>query len=159
MLIGDVGQGAGKRSTTSRAARGGRNYGWRNREGAHDNVTSPPARVSAAHRSDLRIRPQRRRVDHRRIRLSRHALGAAFRGRYFFADYSGRVWSLALTIDGSARRGVRSARAHGGARRLAVLGLSSFGVDADGELYVVNHSAGKITTSPRLSWPHPLRRV
>ena len=26
-------------------------------------------------------------------------LGAAYRGRYFFADYSGRVWSIALTID------------------------------------------------------------
>ena len=33
-----------RKSTTSRANRGGRNYGWRNREGAHDNVTSrPPA--------------------------------------------------------------------------------------------------------------------
>ena len=51
--------------------RGGRNYGWRNREGAHDNVTVAAAGLSAAHRSDLRVRPRRRAVGHRRIRLSR----------------------------------------------------------------------------------------
>ena len=73
-------------------------------------------------------------------------LGAAFRGRYFFADYSGRLWSLALTIDGSGAAHASDRREHtaelGGN---AMLGqISSFGVDADGELYVVNHSAGRI---------------
>ena len=69
-------------------------------------------------------------------------LGAANRGRYFFADYSGRVWSLALTIDGSGEARASDRREHtaelGG--RAIVGNISSFGVDADGELYIVNHS-------------------
>ena len=56
------------------------------------------AGVPAAGRSDLRVRPRDRPVDHRRLRLSRHARSARpIAGRYFFADYvRGRVWSIAL---------------------------------------------------------------
>ena len=63
-------------------------------------------------------------------------LGAAYRGRYFFADYSGHLWSLALTIDGNSEARASDRREHtaelGGN---AMLGqISSFGVDADGGL-------------------------
>jgi hypothetical protein len=73
-------------------------------------------------------------------------LGSAYRGRYFFADYSGRVWSLALTIDSSGEARASDRREHtadlGGS---SVLGfISSFGLDADGELYIVNHTGGRI---------------
>ena len=44
LVIGDVGQGAWEEVDYEPAGRGGRNYGWRNREGAHDNVTSRPRR-------------------------------------------------------------------------------------------------------------------
>ena len=37
---GDVGQAAWEEVDYEPAGRGGRNYGWRNREGAHDNVTA-----------------------------------------------------------------------------------------------------------------------
>ena len=68
------------------------------------------------------------------------------RGRYFFADFvQGRLFSLAL----DARRQRRSARlgprrTHGGARRsLRSSGnISSFGVDADGELLIVSYCSG-----------------
>ena len=44
MVAGDVGQNQWEEINYEPAGRGGRNYGWRNREGAHDNVTSrPPA--------------------------------------------------------------------------------------------------------------------
>ena len=66
---------ASKRSTTSRRGRGGRNYGWRNREGAARQRHVAAAGVPAAGRSDLRVRPLGRPVDHRRLRLSRR--GAA----------------------------------------------------------------------------------
>ena len=52
------------------------------------------------------------------------SLGAAFRGRYFFADFvRSRVWSIALTVD-AGRRGARvgSARAHHGAGRRRAAG-------------------------------------
>ena len=86
-------------------------------------------------------------------------LGAAYRGRYFFADYvSGRVWSLALTIDGSGEARASDRRNHTtelGGR--AVLGnISSFGVDADGELYIVNYSGSIVRiTAPVTAPPAP----
>jgi glucose/arabinose dehydrogenase len=40
LVIGDVGQNRFEEVDYEPANRGGRNYGWRNREGAHDNVTS-----------------------------------------------------------------------------------------------------------------------
>jgi hypothetical protein len=56
------------------------------------------------------------------------------------------VWSIALTIDGAGE-----ARASGLMEHTADLGgtgqigqISSFGVDADGELYVVSYSRGMI---------------
>ena len=59
----------------------------------------------------------------------------------------GRVWSIALTIDPLTRE----ARASGRIEHTAELGgttqlgnVSSFGVDADGELYVVSYSRGAI---------------
>src|SRR5712692_1096453 len=44
LVIADVGQDRWEEIDYEPAGRGGRNYGWRNREGAHNNVTSlPPA--------------------------------------------------------------------------------------------------------------------
>ena len=75
------------------------------------------------------------------------ALGAAYAGRYFFADYvQGRVWSIALTVDGAGEARASDLREHtaelGGAAQLA--GVSSFGVDSSGELYVVSYNRGVI---------------
>ena len=46
LIFADVGQNAWEEIDYEPFGAGGRNYGWRNREGAHDNVTSrPPAFV------------------------------------------------------------------------------------------------------------------
>ena len=145
LIIGDVGQSNREEIDYEPRGAGGRNYGWRNREGTRDNVTSRPLFSS----------PTDPIFDYGRndgisvtggfvYRGTR--LGAANRGRYFFADYSGRVWSLALAIDSSGEARASDRREHtaelGGS---AVLGnISSFGVDADGEIYIVNHSVGRI---------------
>ena len=42
LIIGDVGQSGFEEIDYEPRGRGGRNYGWRNREGAHDNLASPP---------------------------------------------------------------------------------------------------------------------
>ena len=112
----------GRKSTTSRPARGGRNYGWRNREGAHDNVTTLPRRSlsRSSIRSSNTPQPSASSITGGFVYRG-SALGAAYVGRYFFADFvTSRVWSIALTIEPGDARGhapVRLARAHGGARR------------------------------------------
>ncbi len=151
LVIGDVGQNNREEIDYEPRGAGGRNYGWRNFEGTRENVTSRPLFSSPTNpifeygRSDgVSITGG---FVYRGARL-----GAAFRGRYFFADYSGRVWSLALTIDGSGEARASDRREHtaelGGG---PVLGsISSFGVDADGELYLVNHPTAESSASPRL---------
>jgi glucose/arabinose dehydrogenase len=145
MLAADVGQNRFEEVNYEPPGRGGRNYGWRNREGAHDNVTSlPPAYtplVEPIHEYD-------------------HAVGrsitggyvyrgssTAIRGRYFFADFiTSRVWSLALTVGANGEAAASDVREHtaelGGAAELA--NVASFGVDAAGELYLVSYARGVI---------------
>ena len=73
------------------------------------------------------------------------------RGRYFFADYATRrVWSLHLNVNATTGEASPSTVADlvehtadlGGSTVLG--GISGFGVDAAGELYIINHSAGTI---------------
>ena len=145
LVIGDVGQNRREEIDYEPRGAGGRNYGWRNREGTLDNVTSlPPYPIPLTDPIFDYGRGDGVSVTggfiYRGARLANH------RGRYFFADYSGRVWSLALTIDGAGEARASDRREHtaelGGN---TVLGfISSFGVDADGELYIVNHSNGRI---------------
>ena len=148
LVIGDVGQMAREEIDYEPAGRGGRNYGWRNREGTRDNVTSlPPAFTPLVDPIFEYERTAGRSITGGYVYRGT-ALGAAYRGRYFFADFiTGRVWSLALAIDAVTGEATASdLRDHtvdlGGAP--AVASLSSFGVDAAGELYLANHTAGTI---------------
>jgi len=148
LVIGDVGQDRWEEVDYEPANRGGRNYGWRNREGAHDNVTSPgPAYlplVEPIHEYDHSVGQS---ITGGYVYRG-SALGAAFHGRYFFADFiQGRIWSLGLIIDPStleARAGdvVEHTSELGGFTTLG--NISSFGVDAAGELYIVSYSRGVI---------------
>ena len=161
MLIGDVGQNRWEEVDYEPPARGGRNYGWRNREGAHDNVTSrPPAflpLVEPIHEYDHTIGAS---ITGGYVYRG-SALGSAFQGRYFFADYvSGRIWSLGLTINPATRE----AQTSNVTEHTSQLGgtsvtgnISSFGVDANGELYILNHSAGVIVKiiGPPVAPPAP----
>ena len=75
------------------------------------------------------------------------SLGAAFRGRYFFADFvRSRVWSLALTIDAAGEARASDVREHTAelGRRAQLAGVSSFGVDAAGELFIVSYNRGVV---------------
>jgi glucose/arabinose dehydrogenase len=148
LVIGDVGQNAREEIDYEPAGRGGRNYGWRNKEGTLDNITTlPPAFLPLTDPIFQYDRTAGRSITGGYVYRGT-ALGAAFRGRYFFADFiTGRVWSLALTIDAATGAATASdLRDHtadrGGAPLIA--SLSSFGVDAGGELYLANHSAGTI---------------
>jgi glucose/arabinose dehydrogenase len=145
LVIADVGQNNFEEVDYEPAGRGGRNYGWRNREGAHDNVTSRPPAFTPL------VEP---------IHEYNHSVGASitggyvyrggalpssFQGRYFFADYiSARVWSLGLVVDPITREATVSNVTEHTSELGSVGNISSFGVDADGELYIVSHSTGRI---------------
>jgi glucose/arabinose dehydrogenase len=148
LIIGDVGQSAREEIDYEPAGMGGRNYGWRNREGTLNNVTTlPPAFTPLVDPIFEYERTAGRSITGGYVYRGT-ALGAAYRGRYFFADFvTGRVWSLALAVDAATGAATASdLRDHtadlGGAPTVAA--LSSFGVDAAGELYLANHSAGTI---------------
>ena len=148
LIIGDVGQASFEEIDYEPArAGGGRNYGWRIREGAHPNVGTLPAAF-------LPLTDPILDYDHT-VGVSviggfvyrGSALGAAFTGRYFYADLNGRVWSLGLRIDaatGEARvvNQVEHTADLGGAAALG--SIVSFGEDAAGELYLVSASTGNV---------------
>jgi glucose/arabinose dehydrogenase len=148
LVIADVGQNAWEEIDYEPPGRGGRNYGWRNEEGAHANVTTlPPAYLPL-------VRPVHE-YDHNTgqsitggVVYRGRLLGSAFRGRYLFADFvRGRVWSLALTVDPDSGEATASAlREH--TAELSTSGpvgaISAFGVDRDGEVYLVAYSSGSI---------------
>lgn len=147
MVIADVGQNRWEEIDYEPRGRAGRNYGWRNREGAHANVNSlPPAftpLVDPIHEYD---RNSGGSITGGFVYRG-SALGASFRGRYIFADFiSSRVWSLGLTLDAAGEATASDLREHtndlGGVSQLS--NISSFGVDADGELYLVSYGRGVI---------------
>jgi glucose/arabinose dehydrogenase len=147
LIIGDVGQDRFEEIDYEPAGRGGRNYGWRDREGAHSNVTSlPPAYLPLTDPTyDYSHSVGQTVIGGYVYRGS--ALPAAYRGQYFFADYvAGRVWSMTLSIGGTGEATAGTIQEHtaelGGSGALG--NISSFGIDAAGELYLVSYSAGEI---------------
>jgi glucose/arabinose dehydrogenase len=151
LIIADVGQGAWEEIDYEPAGRSGRNYGWRVREGAHPNIASPAPVYNPPSGLTDPIWEYSHSVGQSitgGFVYRGSALPSSFRGRYFFADYvQGRVWSVALTINPSTGEATASGLTDhtadlGGS---AVIGnISSFGLDAAGELYVVNHTGGTI---------------
>jgi glucose/arabinose dehydrogenase len=147
LLIGDVGQNQFEEVDYEPRGRGGRNYGWRNREGVHENVTTrPPAYLPLVDPIFEYGRSLGQSITGGIVYRGR-SLGAAYAGRYFFADYvQGRVWSIGLSVDSQGEARASGLLEHtaefGGSSQLG--NVSSFGVDADGELYIVSISRGTV---------------
>ncbi len=147
LLIADVGQNAREEVDYQPAGAGGLNYGWRLREGtqAYDE------RRAAAYTPLVEPIHDYPRSVGQSITGGYVYRGAAldpsFVGRYFFADYvAGRVFSFALDQTAGGSASATDVREHtsaitGGARDTLI---SSFGVDADGELYVLNYQSGVV---------------
>jgi len=158
LVIGDVGQNQYEEVDYEPRGRGGRNYGWRNREGAHDNVTSrPPAFLPLVDPIHEYTHAVGQSITGGFVYRGR-SLGTDFVGRYFFADYvQGRVWSIGLTVDAQTGEAQASGLVEHTSELSAdtpVGNVSSFGLDGDGELYVVSYSRGAVlrlfgqTTAP-----------
>jgi len=147
LIIGDVGQNAYEEIDYEPRGRSGRNYGWRNREGTHNNVTSaPPAYLPLTEPVLEYGRTEGQSVTGGFVYRGT-ALGPAHVGRYFFADFvTGRVWSIGLSIgpngEATANPSVEHTAELGG--KAALGSVSSFGIDLRGELYILNYSAGSV---------------
>ncbi len=130
LFIADVGQNAWEEVNFQPAASpGGENYGWRITEGSHCYNPNPCDTTGLT----LPI-AEYGRSDGRSVTggfVYRGAAHPALQGVYLYADYlTGRIWGL--RFDGSAwenRLLLESGR-----------NISSFGQDAAGEVYVVDHS-------------------
>ena len=163
MVIGDVGQSAREEIDYEPAGRSGRNYGWRNREGTLDNIIDREPAFLPLIDPIFEYGRGDGTVVTGGIVYRGSALGAAFRGRYFFADFgSRRIWSFALNINPSTGE----ATASGLLEHTAELGgsaalgnIASFGVDAAGEIYLCSFSGVVHRVSPAVRGPNPLVNI
>jgi glucose/arabinose dehydrogenase len=145
LIIGDVGEGQWEEWNYEPAGRGGRNYGWRLREGAHDNITTEPAWSDPLIDPTYQYARDIGRCIIGGLVYRGQALGAAYYGRYFFGDFTGALWSASVTIDPSGEAAAGDVQTHTGevdAARLKT--LVSIGQDAAGELYFLNWIDGTL---------------
>jgi glucose/arabinose dehydrogenase len=147
LVMADVGQNAREEINFEPAGRGGRNYGWRLREGrqAYDDRT-PAAVLPLTEPIHDYGRSQGASVTGGLVYRGA-ALDPSFHGRYFYGDFiSGRVFSIGLHLDAAGEAMADDERDHtdalGGRDTIGM--VSSFAPDHDGELLVANYSAGTV---------------
>ena len=147
LVIADVGQSAREEVNWEPRGAGGRNYGWRVREGRNPFDT----RLPAAYQPLTDPIHEYPRSDGQSITggmvYRGSALDGMFNGRYFFADYvAGRVYSIGVALDerqeATAVDLLVVTDMLGGTAELGL--ISSFGVDAAGEMFIVSYSRGRI---------------
>lgn len=143
MVMGDVGQDNWEEINYEPAGLGGRNYGWRVREGAHNTglgggayapLTEPIFDYTHNTAGDPNGRSITGGVVYRGSKL------AGYNGRYFFGDFvSRRVWSLGLNVDsgtGEATAGSLLEHTAGFGGSNIIGNISSIDTGANGELYI-----------------------
>ena len=140
LIIGDVGQNRFEEIDYEPARTGGRNYGWRNREGPVENVTSlPPFSQPLIEPAHSYPRADGRAVTGGGVYRGT-ALGGAFVGRYLFGDAeTSRVWSLRFVVDATGRATAADLIEHTNALGGAAQAPVSFGTDSSGEWYIVSY--------------------
>jgi hypothetical protein len=140
LFIADVGQHAREEINFAPALAGGRNYGWRVREGR---IPTPMIAESAPTST-----PTEPVLDYDHTQGNAiiggfvyrgTALPAKYHGRYFFADYStGRIWSLTWSPHPATGEAVANAvEEHTDELRGRLPNVVSFARDSVGELYVL----------------------
>jgi glucose/arabinose dehydrogenase len=146
MTIGDVGQGSWEEINYEPARSGGRNYGWKTREGAHPFspgtalAFNPP--TEPIHEYGASVVGGDRSITGGHVYRGT-AMGSFYRGRYFYADYvSGRIFSIALTIDGNGEATMTPGSELENTNDInpTHLAISSIDTDFNGELYLVRYA-------------------
>lgn len=147
MVVGDVGQSAWEEVDYEPAGRGGRNYGWSTREGAHTGVTANlPAYTPLTDPIHEYSHGVGQSITGGFVYRGT-SLPPGYQGRYFFADFvAGRIWSMGLAIGGTDEATSTGIIEHTAAlsNTGAPGNISAFGLDANNEIYVVSYSRGAI---------------
>jgi len=151
LVVADVGQNNWEEVDYEPRGAGGRNYGWLNREGAqpnpNPNTQSPPPAYQPLFDPIHQYSHSEGGSISGGYVYRGVSLGAAYRGRYFFADYvRQRVWSIGLNIGAGGEASAAGLIEHtaelGGGSQLG--NISAFGIDQSGELYIISHSRGVV---------------
>lgn len=163
LVIGDVGQASREEIDYEPRGAGGRNYGWRIREGRIATPGVPIAPPAFGPLTDP-IHEYGRSVGQSvtgGFVYRGQALGASYQGRYFFADFStSKVFSLGLAINAdSGEAAATNVIEHTSELGASIAGgIASFGRDLQGELYVLTYGgrlvqivpdAGQVPTPPQ----------
>lgn len=144
LVIGDVGQNMWEEVDFDPFGVGGRNYGWRNREGAHDNVTTLPPATLPLVDPIVEYSHAEGNVITGGVVYRGSALGRGFFGRYLFADFgSSRLWSVYLNLDPATGEAVATDKIEH-TLGIPIGNVSAFGVDAANEVYLVDYGGGRL---------------
>ena len=130
LYIADVGQGDWEEVDYLKRGSGIANFGWNHFEGRHvyDSATSLLTR--GAYHGPIAEYPHSQGCSVTGGYVYRGTAVPAARGRYFYGDYcTGTIWSLKVV--GGKATGLRQ-------EPFKVAGLSSFGEDSSGELYLMS---------------------
>jgi glucose/arabinose dehydrogenase len=148
LVIADVGQSAWEEIDYEPFGAGGRNYGWRNREGAHNNVVSQPPAFTPLIDPVFEYSRAAGSVITGGVVYRGTALGVEFFGRYFFADFAARrIWSLGMRINSTTHQAqagqlIEHTGELGGSS--AIGNVSAFGIDSNCEVYFLNYTGGQL---------------
>jgi glucose/arabinose dehydrogenase len=141
LYIADVGQGAREEVSYEPAGAGGRNYGWPLREGTIANPGAPtgPGAAYLPLTPPLHDYPRSAGISITGGYVYRGGLlGVGMYGRYVFGDLTGRLYSLAVDVDGvSGEATGADVRDHTAEVAPLAGSLVSIDVDAHGELFLV----------------------
>ncbi len=139
MYIGDVGQGAFEEIDVAAAGLGGLNYGWRCMEGFSCTSLSGCTCNAPALTNPIHAYSHGSGCSVTGGYVYRGTALCGWQGRYFFADYcSATIWWLQYQgLPNPPATNVTAQLDPPGA--LSIASVSSFGEDANGELYICDH--------------------
>ncbi len=143
--IADVGQNAWEEINFQPAGVGGQNYGWRCKEGNACTGLSGCTCASPSLTSPIHVYGHNSSGGYSLTGgfVYRGCAIEGLQGTYFFADYvTSRIWSL--RYDGTTVSGfqLRTTQLTPSSEGFTVNQISSFGEDANGELYIVDQGSG-----------------
>jgi glucose/arabinose dehydrogenase len=146
LYIGDVGQNQYEEVNVEPAGEGGKNYGWRDMEGMHCNGAIEPNCSMAGFTLPVLEYTHSQGCSISGGYVYRGSKIPGLRGAYLYGDYcSGRVWFTRYDVANQTVATPVELTGDLGSDRYAI---SSFGQDASGEIYLVDHGGSVLRIDP-----------